>query len=158
MVSRGRLVQKKKNKKSVFSKVVSTLCTRVWINSILIVLVVFHLCVNFVMTILTIQEPRNSVKIKIIRPNTKKYYPTSKLFVKFAFEKPKKDIIPLPSVLIGLIKKWVCKQVCNNLRKCVRVPSVSCNWRGCKTSWSSKCWTVRSCPQVCNWVWEKATG
>ncbi|XP_073229244.1 uncharacterized protein [Porites lutea] len=53
----------------------------------------------------------------------------------------------------GFIRKWVCKRICRRFRKCIRVPWIRCSWRGCKTYWRRKCWTVTICPRACSWVW-----
>ncbi|KAM7428787.1 hypothetical protein ABFA07_020281 [Porites harrisoni] len=57
----------------------------------------------------------------------------------------------------GLVRKWVCKKVCEYLPKCIRIPSVSCSWRGCRTSYRRSCWTIKNCPQKCVWVWIAAS-
>lgn len=53
----------------------------------------------------------------------------------------------------GLVRKWVCRRVCKHIRTCVKVPRVSCSWRGCKTSWRWNCWIVKTiCPYACYWA------
>ena len=78
-------------------------------------------------------------------PKSKIYYPTSKLFVRCPFKLPEKFITAPPFVPTAyILKEKICKRLCDQVRKCVKVPSVSCSWRGCKTSYHQNCWIVNT--------------